>query len=106
MNGEEKPVVVNASPVADQTGTATRDVLLIVSALPALIAVFGTRDVQKIVSFIGSVEFAPVLGILVGTAVMAWRQVIARRKKAELVTVAQGAPDTTAIVVNNGGTNA
>lgn len=98
MEEVEKPVVVNPSPVADQTATAARDWLLVLSALPALIAVLGTRDVKQIVDFIAGTQFAPALGVIIGAAVLLWRQVIARRAKATLVTVATAAPDHVAQV--------
>lgn len=94
----ETPVVVNPSPVADQVGTIMRDLALILAALPALLAVLGTRDVKQIVGFLSSTEFAPVLGVLVTGGVLLWRQLIARRAKAELVTVATAAPDSVAVI--------
>lgn len=99
MPDVQEPIVVNPSPAASQTATASRDVLLLVAALPALIAVFGTRDVKQIVDFIASAQFAPVLGLIVGGVVVVWRQINARRKKAELVTVAEAAPNSVAVVV-------
>lgn len=94
----EQPVTVSRSPVPEQTGTAVRDILLIVSAVPALIAVLGTRDVVKIVAYVSSVEFAPVLGVIVGAAVLGWRQLIARRNTAVKVTMAEQLPESKAQV--------
>lgn len=102
MDGPDRPMVVNASPAGDQAGSALRDVTLIVGALPTLIAVLGTRDVKQVVDFIASAEFAPVLGLLVSLAVVAWRQWKARHNKAKLVTLANAAPDAVATVIEKG----
>ena len=89
----EQPVIVNASPVPEQAGAATRDILLLLAALPALIAVVGTRDVGKIVAYISSVEFAPQLAVIVGAAVVVWRQIVTRRSSAVKVTLADKLDD-------------
>lgn len=97
----DKPVVVPASPVGDQAGTAGRDILLLLSALPALIAVLGTHDVTRIVAYLGSADFAPVLGILVTAGTLLWRQWIARKRHTNDVKVASAAPNSIAIVKGN-----
>ncbi len=97
-DADETPVVVNPSPVRDQASTATRDVLLVVSALPALLAVVGTHDVVQITAYIASVQFAPALGIITTATIIAWRQLHARRKKAELVKITTSAPDAVAVL--------
>lgn len=100
-NTPDKPVVVPASAASDQAGTAARDILLLVSALPALVAVLGTHDVTKIVAYLGSADFAPVLGIAVTAGTLAWRQWIARKRHTNDVKVASAAPDTVAVVKGN-----
>lgn len=95
---EETPIIVNASPAKDQIATATRDVALLLAALPALIALLGKRDVIGIVNYLASAEGSTVLGMIVAAGVVGWRQWLARRKKAQLVTVAASAPDRVAIV--------
>lgn len=95
---EETPIIVNPNPAKDQIATATRDVALLLAALPALIALLGKRDVIGIVNYLASAEGSTALGMIVAAAVVVWRQVIARRKKAELVTVAASAPDRVAVV--------
>lgn len=95
---DSEPIVVNPNPAKDQIATATRDVALLLAALPALIALLGKRDVIGIVNYLASAEGSTVLGMLVAAGVVAWRQIIARRKKAELVTVAEAAPNRVAVV--------
>lgn len=95
---EETPIIVNPSPAKDQIATATRDVALLLAALPALIALLGKRDVIGIVNYLASAEGSTVLGMIVAAAVVGWRQLLARKKKAELVTVAASAPDQVAVV--------
>ena len=78
-------------PVASQTGTAIRDITILISALPALIAVLGTRDVTKIADFLASTQFAPALGVIAAAAVIGWRQMHARKaKQARLVSTVNG----------------
>lgn len=96
----DKPIQVAASPVADQTATVTRDLLLVISVLPALLAVLGTRDVVQIIAFIQSTQFAPVLGLIVGTGVIVWRQWLARKKHANDLKMAKSADDRVAVVKN------
>ena len=98
MDTPDTPIVINASPVTDQAAAASRDVLLVVAALPTLIAVLGTHDVQQIVTYVSGAGFAPVLGILVTAGVMIWRQIVTRRHKANLVTAAEAAPNSVAII--------
>lgn len=95
---EPTPIIVNPNPAKDQIATATRDIALLLAALPALIALLGKRDVIGIVNYLASAEGSTVLGMIVAAGVVAWRQVIARRKKAELVTVAEAAPNKVAVV--------
>jgi hypothetical protein len=98
---ETDPIIVHSSPAREQASTAARDVTLIVAALPALIAVLGTRDVKAIVDYVASAEFAPVLGLIVSLAVMAWRQRHTRRAKARMVKLAEASPDALAIVARS-----
>jgi len=95
---EETPIVVNPSPVKDQVMTATRDVALILAAIPALIALLGKRDVIGIVNYLASAEGSAVLGMLVAAGVVIWRQLLARRANAKLKIVAEAAPNRVAIV--------
>lgn len=94
----EKPVVVSPSPVSDQVGTGTRDLLLIVAALPALVAVFGTRDITQIVNWIASQQGLSFLGLAIAVGTGAYRQWLARRKHTDLKTVAAAAPDSVGVV--------
>jgi hypothetical protein len=92
------PMIVNSSPTKDQIGSIARDILLVAAALPTLVAVLGTHDLGKIVAYIESQQFYPVLGVLVTGGVVVWRQIITRTRKAELVTAAKSADDSVAVV--------
>ncbi len=91
-------IVVNPSPAGDQAATATRDVLLILAALPAFIALLGKRDVIQVVNFLSSVDGLPIVSLIIVPGVIAWRQWLARRNKARMVTVAEAAPNRVAVV--------
>lgn len=88
----KQPLEINPSPTGDQLGTLTRDLALILGAIPALLAVLGTRDFVAVVTYLRSAEFAPVAGVLWTVAIMVWRQLIARRAKAKLVNAALTPP--------------
>lgn len=87
----DNKIAVSASPVGAQATSGVAAVLLIVSALPALIAVLGTRDVAKIVAFIGSAEFAAPLGLIVTGATLLWRQLAVRWSHQEKAALAEDA---------------
>lgn len=93
------PLKVTEGTAKEQTGAAVRDVLLVASALPALLAVLGTRDVKQIIDFIGSSDFAPALGVIVAAGVLVWRQCVTRWEKRKLITAADAAPSSVATVV-------
>jgi len=78
MDDPQKPIVVSASPIGAQTNSGVAAVLLIVSALPALMAVLGTGDVMAIVRYIASADFAAPLGLLVAAGTVLWRQLAVR----------------------------
>lgn len=88
----DTPIIVPTTPVAAQASTLTRDLLILVAALPGLLAVLGTRDLLKVIAYIQSVEFAPALGVIVLTLVAIWRQIIARRETAKLQIMNQWTP--------------
>ena len=92
MDQETNPIVVNASPVGLQAGTFARDAMLVLAALPTLVAVIGRRDLVEIVNYLGSAEFAPAAGVIVTAGVLVWRQLLARRAKATQLTLARAKP--------------
>lgn len=98
MDQERKPIIVNASPAGLQAGTFARDALLVLAALPTLVAVLGRRDLVEIVNYLGSAEFAPAAGVIVTAGVLVWRQLLARRAKAQQVRLAQAEPGSVEIV--------
>lgn len=93
------PIQVTDSTAKEQGGAGARDLMLLVAALPALVAVLGKGDVIAIVNFIASAEFAPALGVLAVAAVGIWRQIITRRSKQKLITTALSADNSVAQVV-------
>lgn len=94
----DKPIEVPASPGSTQAATGSRDLLLLIAALPALVAVLGTRDVKQIVDWFAGQQGLAFLGLLVAIGTPLWRQWIARRKHANEVKMAGSASDSVAIV--------
>lgn len=93
----DKPIEVATSPASEQAGSAGRDIILIVSVLPALLAVLGKHDLNAVINYISGVEFAPVLSVLVGAGVVAWRQWVTRRSHANKLMMARNVSNRIAI---------
>lgn len=75
----DQPVVIPASPVGMQAATLGRDLIIVLSAIPALKAVLGTHDLNKIIAYLTGDQFAPALGVIVLAGTLAWRQWNARK---------------------------
>lgn len=93
------PIQVTDGTAREQAGAFTRDVALVLAALPALLAFLGKRDVIGLVTWLSSVEGLPTLGAIVAGAIFVWRQVITRWTKRKLITVATHVDDSVATVV-------
>lgn len=92
------PVVVNPSPVGDITGSLVRDFVVVLAALPILVKMIGARDLTGLLHWVQSSDGALVLAIVLPIVASGWRALLARSKKATLVTVAEAAPDSVAQV--------
>lgn len=90
----DKPIEVAASPAADQASTGGRDLILLVAALPALIAVLGTHDVGQIVDWFAGQQGLAFLGLAAAIATPLWRQWLARRKHADLKAIEEKVDNT------------
>lgn len=88
----ETPIEVRASPVKDQAATGARDIVLLVAALPALVAVLGTRDVKQIIDWLASEPGLTAIVALGAIVTPIWRQWLARRTHAKQVTLADTSP--------------
>lgn len=97
-----KPIEVTVSPAGEQTASISRDILLIMAVLPSLLAILGKRDLLALIKYIQSVEFAPVLSLLIGFGVIAWRQWVTRRNHASKLKMARNVSDSIAIVKGEG----
>lgn len=93
------PIQITDSTAKEQGGAGMRDFMLVVAALPALIAVFGKGDVIAAVNYIASAEFAPVLGVVAVAGVAIWRQFITRWSKQKLITTGEAAPNNVSQVI-------
>lgn len=89
----DKPIVVPATPTSTQIGTGSRDLMLLIAALPALVAVLGTRDVKQIVDWFASEPGIAFIGLAIVIGTPIYRQWLARRKHANEVKMADEAPD-------------
>lgn len=100
MADEPKPpIAVDPNSAAkDQAGAFLRDMMIVVSVIPALVAVLGHHDFNEMVRFIESQQAAPALGVILAAATLVWRQWRTRRKATQLITAARSANDEVAYV--------
>lgn len=94
----DKPIEVSATAAKAQAATGARDILLLFAALPALVAVIGTRDLKQIIDWLASEPGLAFIGLLVAVLTPIYRQWLARRTHAEQVRMAAVAPDRVAVV--------
>lgn len=97
-----KPIEVPASPVGTQAATGSRDFLLLVAALPALVAVLGKGNVKDIVDWFASEPGLAFLALVIAIVTPLWRQWLARRKHAQDLKMAKNVDDDIAIVKGTG----
>jgi len=94
----DTPIVVNASSAPDVTKTVLRDIAIVAAAFPILVKLIGARDLNGLLHWLQSSDGATVMAVVVPAALSAWRGWQTRRRKEALVTVAQAAPNSVAIV--------
>ena len=94
----DKPIEVPASPAGMQAATGTRDILLLVAALPALVAVLGKGNVKDIVDWFATEPGLAFVGLVIALGTPLWRQWLARRKHANEVKMAISADDAIATI--------
>lgn len=100
MTDEAKPIVVNPSAVPVVAGTLSRDVLIVLAALPILIKLIGARDLTGILQYLQSSDGATLLSVIVPAVVLWWRSRRSLKQQAKLVTVAREVPDSVAVVTD------
>jgi hypothetical protein len=93
------PLQVVDGTAKEQVGAGVRDVTLILAAVPMLVALIGKRDLIGLITWLSSVDGAPVLGVIVAAGVFAWRQVRTRWDKRKIITLATHVDDSVAQVV-------
>jgi hypothetical protein len=92
IHSGEAPVEIDHSAAPEQVKTAIRDITLVIAALPALVALFGAKDMKEAVSFISSSGFAPISALLVA-AIVGFRQWKARQTYAKFALVERFVPN-------------
>lgn len=94
----QTPIVVNPSTVPDVTGTVLRDIAIVAAAFPIVVKLVGARDLTGLLQWLQSSDGATVMAIVLPLIVSGWRAWQNRARKTALVTVAEAAPNTVAIV--------
>lgn len=95
----DKPIEVPATPTSTQVATGSRDILLLIAALPALVAVLGTHNVKNIADWFAGEQGLAFVALIIALGTPLWRQWLARRKHANEVKMATSAKDTVAKVL-------
>lgn len=98
MSAPETPIVVPASATGPQVATGARDLVLLVAALPALVAVLGTGDVKAIVDWLASEPGLAFVGLAIAIVTSCWRQWKARRAVRELQVLERNVPARVAVL--------
>lgn len=93
-----EPVIVNPSAVPVVAGVVTRDILIVVAALPILVKLVGARDLTAILQWLQSSDGATFLAIVVPVLVSAWRTTLSLRRKREIVEIGMN-PDNKGVIV-------
>ena len=72
-------------PAPAMAGTAVRDLLVILAALPILIKLIGARDLTSILQYLQSSEGATFLAVLLPILASGWRAYASYRTKKTLL---------------------
>jgi hypothetical protein len=94
----DKPIEVSATATGAQAATGSRDILLLIAALPALVAVLGKGSVKDIVDWFAAEQGLAFIGLVIAVGTPLWRQWLARRKHANEVKMAVSADDSVALI--------
>lgn len=94
----DTPIVVNPNATPDVAKTVMRDIAIVAAAFPILVKLIGARDLNGLLHWLQSSDGATVLAIVVPAVLSAWRGWQTRQRKAALVTVAEAAPNSVAII--------
>ena len=94
----DTPIVVNPNATPDVAKTVLRDVAIVAAAFPILVKLIGARDLNGLLHWLQSSDGATVLAIVVPALLAAWRGRSTLFRKRILVTVAESASNSVAVV--------
>jgi hypothetical protein len=95
---DDKPIIVSDNPGLAALITLTRNIGIVIGAIPLIVAMFGRRDANEIVAWVQSSDAAQLGGAIgaIGLTIYgAWKAYHNRQK---LVVAADAADDAVAIV--------
>jgi len=98
MKNPNAPDVINPSVLPAAGGAIARDVIVIVSAIPIVVALIGAHDLSGLLQWVRSSDGAMVIAILAPVIASGWRAILAARRKGKTVTYARSASDAVVIV--------
>jgi len=92
------PIQINPSPVTSQVYTGLRDVAILLSGGTALLGYLSKHDLAGAIDWLQSNAAVPFVAACITIGTFAYRQWKARKDKATIVTIAEEAPNSVAVV--------
>lgn len=93
MSDTTPPIAVGQNaPLGDPLAAAGRYLVVILTALPVLLTVLGTRDLAAIVEFFRGSQGATLISAAIGFGTIAWG-LWKTRKRAQQITTVAASPD-------------
>lgn len=99
MNEDERPIVVEQSPVASMIVTGARQVALVVGGASTAVAAYRQGGVGEVINWISGDNFATFTAAAAAVAAFGYGQYKELRRRMVTVKLAQAVPDAVAVVV-------
>jgi hypothetical protein len=94
----DTPIIVDASPIPAQVRSFVGQLAAVMLFMPTLFAALKSQDVARIAAVLQSEPGIAAISIIVGAAIIVWRQLAVRRTQAQLRALANAVPDAIAQV--------
>lgn len=99
MNEDDRPIVVEQSPVAGMIVTGARQVALVLGGASTAVAAYRQGGVGEVINWISGDDFATFTAATAAIAAFGYGQYKELRRRMVTVKLANAAPDDVAVVV-------
>ena len=99
VSPDKQPIVVNPSATSDMITTAIRQLALVFGGFVTIAGFFHGHSLRAVVTWATSDDFGPFLTAILTVFAFAWGQFRTWRNKRRMVTAANAAPDSVAVVI-------